>query len=687
MKKKGLKKTVQLFALLVTLLILMGTGVSWAADADGDGIDDANDNCPTISNYWQRDTDGDGTGDACDTTPGCGGSGQPSCEYFDTDGDGIENRFDNCPTVANPLQSDADGDTIGDACDATPGCGTGCGQPACEGSLNVDTDKDFVRDGIDNCPTDCNQYQLDADVDGKGDVCDPDPGCGGSGQPACEEGCINNPPVVVTADETIAAKFDRYTVTGIRTPVPVLPEVPGFKGASYLSIGDLDGDGKKEIVATSGVGVDADMFTLDGAVAVFTQGANLDSWTQSIIYPRQTTGLLGFANETVLKDMDGDDDLDIMVMDNFFTLTDNPAGLYCLENKSGPGHPITDNASWVIHTIYRGVDGEGLVTDWGCYHRSRFLDVDGDGLEDIITTKANLALGAAYQYVWMEWWKKNDDGDIASYAGPYEIGNGGGSLFDLIDVDKDGDLDIVAPQFAITESLLSHIIWADERGDSFIWFENPGTGGAVTELWDRYTIDNWYTSQNPLGKGNEVVTADFDNDGRVELLFTNHNHQGAYSTGGRIWPSGVYYFGIPGDPRTTANWKPITIDSGDPAAPVTNINLTDTFGVDRPGGASQQGSPGMVRVGDISGDGYLDIVVPGDGKGAVYYYESQGRSLGKLLFKRAKLYSNAKSMPGDAQIVDIDGDGQLEIVSAIYDTSTVKTYPCQSSSIFIFKLK
>ncbi|MGH8563772.1 MAG: thrombospondin type 3 repeat-containing protein [Gammaproteobacteria bacterium] len=38
-------------------------------DTDGDGIPDVDDNCPTVTNADQPDTDGDGLGDACDAPP------------------------------------------------------------------------------------------------------------------------------------------------------------------------------------------------------------------------------------------------------------------------------------------------------------------------------------------------------------------------------------------------------------------------------------------------------------------------------------------------------------------------------------------------------------------------------------------------------------------------------------------
>jgi len=58
---------------------------------------------------------------ACDAASGCGAACAPLTESEDGDGDGVANAVDNCAVVANPEQSDLDGDGSGDICDELDG--------------------------------------------------------------------------------------------------------------------------------------------------------------------------------------------------------------------------------------------------------------------------------------------------------------------------------------------------------------------------------------------------------------------------------------------------------------------------------------------------------------------------------------------------------------------------------------
>jgi len=92
------------------------------------------------------------------------------CVDSDTDGFGDpghpENtcKVDNCPSVYNPNQADADLDSIGDVCDnCTDTDGDGFGNPGYPANTCA----------LDNCPLVYNPSQADADSDGLGDACDP----------------------------------------------------------------------------------------------------------------------------------------------------------------------------------------------------------------------------------------------------------------------------------------------------------------------------------------------------------------------------------------------------------------------------------------------------------------------------------------------------------------------------------
>ncbi|MEM7153820.1 MAG: amidohydrolase family protein [Myxococcota bacterium] len=96
-------------------------------DADGDGVADADDNCPSVFNPIrpldgdiQGDNDADGLGDVCDLCPLDPGEDCEVPDIFDQDGDGVEDPADNCLLDENADQNDADEDGQGDACDACP---------------------------------------------------------------------------------------------------------------------------------------------------------------------------------------------------------------------------------------------------------------------------------------------------------------------------------------------------------------------------------------------------------------------------------------------------------------------------------------------------------------------------------------------------------------------------------------
>ena len=98
---------------------------------------------------------GNGVGDVCDA---------------DDDGDGRNNAVDNCPRDGNANQLDNDRDGQGDVCD-----------PDDDDDGLFDSGTDYDRDGVvdkpaDNCQFVYNYEQVDNDADGRGALCDADDG-------------------------------------------------------------------------------------------------------------------------------------------------------------------------------------------------------------------------------------------------------------------------------------------------------------------------------------------------------------------------------------------------------------------------------------------------------------------------------------------------------------------------------
>jgi hypothetical protein len=201
-----------------------GKTLSYSDDIDGDGIADAQDNCPFVANRDQLDTDGDGVGNACDNCANIpnkdqldtNGNGIGDVCDQDLDGDGIPDKHvdlspwlatesgtfngktvngDNCPKIPNPEQTisfPASAAGLGDACnpdidadgvkneiddcpyipDPAQNLASQVGGPPA--GCNHDTDGDGVSDSFDNCKLIPNPDQSDINHNGIGDACDPD---------------------------------------------------------------------------------------------------------------------------------------------------------------------------------------------------------------------------------------------------------------------------------------------------------------------------------------------------------------------------------------------------------------------------------------------------------------------------------------------------------------------------------
>jgi enediyne biosynthesis protein E4 len=211
-------------------------------------------------------------------------------------------------------------------------------------------------------------------------------------------------------------------------------------------------------------------------------------------------GLGGKGLGVAAADIDDDRDLDL------FVANDSDANFLW---RNDGGLRFTNVASPM------GVDYNGEGRTSACMGAA-FGDADGDGRVDLFTD----TLSNQYNILWM----RTPDGFVdrsyaSGLAGPSIPWVGFGTL--LADLDNDGDLDVVVANGHVldnAELVLAYTTW---RQPSQIYW-NEGRGHfRVAEPAEAGA----YFGERHVGRA--LAAADFDDDGDLDLLFTN-NHEAAH---------------------------------------------------------------------------------------------------------------------------------------------------------------
>lgn len=398
----------------------------------------------------------------------------------------------------------------------------------------------------------------------------------------------------LTVNVPVGATYDYITVTNLATNLTAYASkqftvtTPGHiayaskqdfnsgRNSVSVEVADFDGDGKSDLAAvnTGSVQFSLSIFRNNGTVGA------IDFATKTDIFTSANTPF-GIAVADI--DVDGKPDI---------ALTHYTGYVSTFRNTSSPG------------TI-SFVEDAGFTPPGSEVYSIAMNDIDGDGKPDLAISFANTNIIAVYR-------NRSAPGAFGfAPAVTFATASGGQNrALNLGDIDGDAKPDLVT---------------VNQQTHTASVFQNASTPGSINFI-NRIDVATGLLPRS-------VVIGDMDGDGKPDLAIPNSSSNTISLF--RNTSSGAISF-------------------------AARVDLTTGNG------------PRLSRMGDLDGDGKPELIVPNYSSNTVSVFRNTSSS-GTLSFD-ARIDFQTGTNPYSATLGDISGDGKLDLITPNYGSNTVSVF-------------